>query len=96
MNALPLFKVRTDYVHVLQGDTYVSIDRSRVDSIQYHEGVLTVQYHGRGEVSLQCAGAEADEVLRLLRVLQDQRDRNQALRQREKADAASLLPGIFG
>jgi hypothetical protein len=94
----PLFRIRSDRFEVLQGASYVSLDRARIHAVHFHAGVMTVRYKIGGEVALDCAKAEASEVIGLLRALQVQRDRNQkkARLSRERNDVGSVLPGILG
>lgn len=92
----PFFKIRSDRFEVLQGSSYVFIDRSRVDAIHYHAGVLSVRYKERGGVELDCAKVESDDLQSLLHALQSQRDRNQELaRSDRRKNSASILPSIF-
>ena len=94
----PLFKIRSDHFHVLQGTSYVSIDRRRVDSVHYHAGVLSVRDKGSGEVSLDCAAADPDDLMSLLRALERQRDHNNEVlgRAQKQNDVATIFPGFFG
>jgi len=92
----PLFKIRSDRFEVLQGESYVSLDRSRVNAVHFRSGVLTVCYAKKGEVSLDCAKVDADDLKRLIHMLHEQRDRNCEIERRRKGDSsASILPSIF-
>jgi hypothetical protein len=92
----PFFKIRSDRFEVLQGKTYVSIDRGRVDAVGYHAGVLTAHYRGRGEVAIDCREVDTEDLKNLLGTLQMQRDRNHEVARRErKKNSGSILSSLF-
>ena len=92
----PLFRIRRDRFEVLQGNSYVVLDRSQVNAVYFRSPVLTVCYKERGEVTLDCTKVEPDELKRLVHRLQLERDRNlQMERGREKKDSGSILPSHF-
>lgn len=90
------FKLRSEQLEVLQGDTYATIDCRRVESVYYNAGWMTVRYKVTGEVVLNCTGMELFDIKYLLHTLEIQRNRNRDLDQLlKKRDAGSIPLSIF-
>lgn len=82
----PILKVRRDRFEVLQGSSYVAIDRPRIEAVHYHDDTLRVHYRSGGEVVIDCRSIEVSELKKLVAVVQQQRDQNQRNRRRAASD----------